>query len=867
MRYTTTLILALVVIAAGVLIYVYQDELAGPRTSEETEKKPTDAKRLIEEFEVDDVTRATLQQRDADGKLVPKLAAEKSDDAWRLAEPVAGPADDYRVRQLIRAAVEGEYKETLKPGTEGAPALADLDLQPPAFQLTLDATVDGKAQSVTVAVGRKATIGGGVFVQRDGQDRVVRYLTEDLLTRSRQRLENFRDTSLVDLARDDVVRMVLKTPEATIRLDRAEGETDRWVVAEPLSARADPEAATELVRTAVGLIAADFIKDGVEDFAPYGLAEPRLALTLYTEGKKKGDEAEDADEAKEKAEGETETKEDDEADAAPAEPEPAVRIAFGGWADLEQKSVYARLDDAATIVSVEKQDFIKLDKSLADLRDRHVLAVEADRVEQVAVDVPAALVGTDEPVAYTLTKKEGAWHVQPKGGETMAADAEAVKQLLEELEGLKVLYFAEGEHADAAKGFKPLGSVRLKVEKTAADAGFECGARGEDVPNLVRNVREDWVGRINEKGLEHLDRPWLRMVDKQVTEFDSDRAVRLAIRGPDRTTVFEKQDGTWTMTAPVEEKPKAGFVADRLDDLKDLAAKKVLAATDDFTPWNLAEGELAVTVTLEPEETKAEATPEAGAKEEAAEEEAKGEAKDEAAGEDKDEAKDEAADAEPVTYTLILAHHEKAKAVGRVEGRGLVYEVPLSLLKDLAAEPVADDMVDLSSGGVERVEVTAGDRKATAVKVDEDWFRTDAEGRPDEQIAADEVKEIVEAACDLKAARWAVYANAAPADFGLDTPAVRLTLTDKAGETATVLLAAKDVAPEVAALFETTPLAYAMTEGGKRVAVVTGKKVDTLLSAADTLAPPKPAPTKAEKEPAKNEPAKKEEPGAAPAGK
>jgi len=811
MRYTTTLILALVVVAGAVLMYIYRDQLTGRGTPEEP-TKPTDAKCLLEGIDLDDVTEATLQEADPEGNLVTKLAVAKSEDTWRLTEPVAGRADDYTVRQLLRAAVEGKYRDTLDPGAEGRPTLADLDLEPPAYRLTIKATVDDKQRTETLAVGRKAAIGGGVYVRKADADGVVRFETEDLLTRARQPLRKFRDTSLVDLARETIVRVTLETPEATLRLDRAAGERDRWVLAEPLSARADPDAVSGFLRTAVGLMAADFVEDDARDLSRYGLAKPRLVVTLYKAGEapEAGKETKEAE--KEKDAGEKEP-------PAP-EPVPAVRLAFGGWADLEQKSVYARLGESRTVVSVEKPDFTKLDKSLEDLRDRHVLALEPDRVEVVEVDLPATLADAEKPVAYRLTKSSGTWRVQTEGAEPMNADSGAVKDLLEELEGLKVLYFAEGEHAGAAKDFKPVGSVRMKVEKRAAEVGFEFGARTGDVPALVRNLREDWVGRINEKDLEHLGRPWLQVLDKQVLALDPGRATRLAIRGPDRTNVFEKKGDGWTMTAPIEEKPKAGFVADRLDDLKDLEAEKVLAATDDFGAWNLADGQLAVTVTLEPEESEAEA--------------------------------------KPAEQTLILAHHEKAKAVGRLEGRGLVYRLPLSLMKDLVSEPLDDEMVDMVSSGVRRLEMTAGKRRAALVKVDNDWFRTDAEGRPDEEVAADEVKAVIDAATGLKAARWAAYGDAQPAAFGLDAPAVRVALTDKNGKTVTVLLAAKDVDAKVAALFETKPLRYAMTEGGERVAVVAGKTVETLLSAADTLAPPEPKAEKAKvetKEETEGEPA------------
>jgi len=836
MRYTTTLILALVVIAAVVLVAVYYDELTGERKPDE-QKQPTAAKRLLENIDLDDLTEATLEAADAEGNLVTKLAVTKTDDQWRLTEPVAGRADDYTVRNLLRAAVEGTYRLTLEPGAKGQPTLADLDLAPPAYRLTIKGKVDGEARTETVEIGRKAAVGGGVYVRLADADHVVKFEKDDLLTRARQPLRKFRDTNLVDLKRDDVIRITLATPATTLRLDRAADENDRWVLAEPKAARADPDAVSDLLRTAVGLMAADFVEDGARDLSRYGLAKPRLVVTLYKEGEKPKDDDKKKDDEKAKDAG----KDGQKAKPAP-EPVKAATLAFGAWADLEQKSVYALIDEAGTVVSVEKSDFTKLDKSLADLRDRHVLALDADRAEEVTVDVPAELAETGQPVAYTLTKRQGAWTVRTKGTEPMKADPDAVKDLLKELADLKVLYFAEGEHAGAAKGFKPVGSVRIQAEKKAAAVGFEFGERAGDVPALVRNLREDWVGRINEKDLEHLNRDWLQMLDKQVTAFDADRATRLAIRGPDRTNVFEKKDDAWTMTAPVREKPRAGFVTDRLDDLKDLKAEKVLAATTDFKKWNLADGQLAVTVTLKPEKPKP--NPQADANEK----------KDEKKGEDKDK-KPDAKAGTPVETTLILAHHEKAKVVGRVEGRDLVFRLPLSLMKDLASEPLSDDMVEMFSSGVRRLEVTAGKRRVSLVKVDDDWFRTDAEGRPDEEVAKDKVKDIIEAAVDLKAARWAAYQDAQPAAFGLDEPAVRLTLTDKDEKQATLLVSAKPVDAKVAALFEATPLRYAMTEGGRRVAIAAGKGVKTLLSAADTLAPPrpkaepKPKPKKAGSEP------------------
>jgi len=876
MRYSTTLILALVVLAAVAILYFYRDDLTGKPA---TPPKPTAAKPLIEGMEPDDITEATLQEAGTDGAMTTKLAVTSTGkDQWRLTEPVSGAADEYEVRRLLRAALEAQFRNSFQAGAEGNPALESIGLEPPAYRLALKGRgeKDAEPRTVDVDVGSTPAVGSGVYVRLDDQGEVRVLESADLYDRVRERLDKYRDHNLVDLKRDDVVRIELAGEKGKVRLDRAEGDTDRWILAEP-RARADSDAVATLLRTALGLMAADFVKDDVDDFARYGLAKPRLTVTLVAKTEAdKADETKDDDKPKED---EKNTKPDEE--KKPAKAEKTLTIAFGGWADLKQQSVYARVGDSASVVAVEKGDFLKLEKGPADLRDKHLLGVDTTKAVEVQVRLPAALAEGDQAVAYDLAKTDGTWYVKAEGRERMKADPAAVDALLKELGDLKVLYFVEGDDAQA-KAFKAEGSVRIQAENETAAAGIEFGTHGGDVPAFVRNIREDWLGRINEKDLVQLKKNWLQMLDKQVLDFDPDRVTRLAIRGPDRTNVFEKKDGKWVMTKPVEAEPRAAFVLDRIDDLKALKCEKVLAATKDFDAWNLELGELAVTVTLKPEETPAApaAAPEAEADKPA----------DEKAGTEKPAEKDEEAPAEgekagdarsedaapkpeapaggkpeappadkpaakkpagPVEITLILAHHKEAKVVGRVVGHDLVYQFPLAELKDLASEPLPTDMADLFSGDIDRLTVAAGKRTVTIAKVDDTWFRTDKEGRPETEVAKADADAVVNAAVDLKATRWAAYDTSQMAAFGLDQPAIRIVLTDTGKDKTTViLLSGKAIDARLDALFDEKPLRYAVVEGGERIALVGGKSVQTLLDAAATLGPPEP-----EKAPAKAEPA------------
>jgi len=745
---------------------------------------------------MDDLTEATLEEAGKDGTMRPRVAFVKKDDKWHLAAPVDGPADDYEVRQLLRAAVEGKYRQTIDPAGKGQPTLVDLGLDPPAYRLTLKAKArkEKPGPTVTVEIGRKAAVGEGLYVRLAGAKKAILLEGDDLLKRARQRVNKFRSRNLVDLARDDVVRIEIEGDKGTLRIDRSDENKDRWVLSKPMAARADPDAVSEILRKALGVMVADFVDDNAEDLERYGLAKPRLMVTLYKAGKppeepEKEDERTGEDKKDEKAD-ETKPK---------AEPVKAVVLKFGAWADLKKESIYLALGDSRSVVGVEDNDFKALDKGLDDLRDKHVMTLEQDRVTEVSLRVPAKLAETEKDIVYDLVKTGGEWNVKTKGRPGMKADSSAVDDLLKELAGLKVLYFAEAERADIAKGFKPAGSVRVQMEKESAASGFAIGGPGKDVPALVKNIREDWIGRINPKDLKHLRKDWLEVLDKQVLSLEPKKATRLAIKAPDRTVVFEKTGDTWTMTAPVKEEGRGFFATDRLDDLKELKAEKFVAATKDFKPFGLQQGELTVTVTLEPEK--------------------EGE--------------------KPVEKTLHLAHHKDAKIAGRMAGSDLVFEVPISLFKDMAGEPLSKELVDLFSGDVERLDVQAGKTKVGLLKQDDKWFRTDAAGRPDVEADKSKADDVVKATVDIDAVRWAAYDAKEPARFGLDKPAVRITVAGKEKK-ATLLISAKAVDAKVAALFDEEPLRYAMVEGGKRIAILAGEKLKTLLEAASTLGPEKP---------------------------
>ena len=806
MRYSTTLILALVLLAVAALVYVYREPLFTGGEKFQSEPTAFTGKPLVEGVTMDLVTGATLEERAADGQMKKKMVLAKKDGKWRLAEPLAAAADDYEVGRLLRPVVEGKYRQSFEPGVKGQAGLDAQGLAPPAYRLTLisEAKGDKPARTIAVDIGKKSQIGEGLYIRLGETQKVIVLESGDLLERARAKIDSYRSKDIVTLMREDLVRIEIEGEKALkVRLDKAEGGEDRWVLSQPLAARADGEVVGGIVRATLGAKVKDFVDNAPKDLARYGLAKPRLVVTLWKAGppplKPAADQKGDKKEEK----------------PAPLKPEPvkALTLKFGGWADMKNESVYLATDDAASVVSVAADVFTSDSKTLADLRDKHVLVLDAGRATQVQVRLPAKLADKGAEAAYELVKDAGVWKVKVAGRPDAKADSGAVEALLKELADLKVIYFAEGEHADVAKGFTPQGSIRTQVEKESAPTGFEIGT-GADVPMLVKNIREDWVGRINEKGVPQLRKDWLDLLDKQVFALDPKKVTGLVIQTADRKVVLEKSGTKWELKEPIKAEPRPGFDTDIVSAIQDLRCTKYVAATKDFKPYNLDPGELVVTARLEPEKPGEKA----------------------------------------VEKVLRLAHHEKAMIVGRTDAGDLVFEVPLGPFKDLVGEPLPTPIGDVPTGkDVTSLELASGSVKVKLLKVDEKWYRADAAGRPGEEWPTDGVEEIAKAAAGLKATRWAAYDAKEPARFGLDKPAVTLKVA-AAAKTAAILISDKEVPASIAALFDERPLRYAMAEGGERIAIVSGKTLETLLDAAKTFEPRNPEPKPGEKKPEEAKP-------------
>jgi hypothetical protein len=778
MRYSTTLILALAVFAVAVAVYVFRDRLTGETTEP---AKPAEALNLIRDVAPADVAGATLLEN-AEGELKTKVAFARTDAEWRLTEPVKDAADGYEVDRLLRACLEGQYRQTLETGAAGQPDLKDLGLDPPAFRFTFTTKKkDGQAERTsTVDIGRRSAFGEGVYVRLGEAKKVFVLDAATLAERAGEKTDTYRSHDVAVPARDQIVRVSLAGSRGEVVLNRSGATGDRWILAQPITARADPDAVDAILQELGRLRVKEFVKDAVTDLAGYGLTAPRLRVTLWKDApapEKPAETAEGAEKAKE-----TKPK---------AEPVVATTLVFGSWADLKHKTVCLMTADAmGRVVSVDADVLKPLEKNADDLRDKRVLALSKNPVTRVEVKNAAG--------GFELKKAESGWRLLVPGRDETDADPDDVDKLLAGAADLKVIYYLSDEERkkDFPEGLKPQGYVRLWVEGEAAPQTILVGGSAES-RTLVANGAEPWIGRVNENDLAWFHEGWLACRDKRVLEFKAKDVTGLEVRAPDRAVVLERKGDAWKIVQPIKADPEASFAEGLLEALKDLRCTKFVAATADFKAHGLDPGQIVCTITLAPE--------------------GKG--------------------AEPPKKTLRLAVKEDGSCLGRVDGTDLVFQAADTLPRLLAAEPLPRAMTEFPGADVTGLEIAAGGATLRLAREEGKWNRLDEAGKPAGEVQADAVRDLASAVGRLGAARWAAYDSKDLARFGLDKPAFKIKIATEKKEV-TLLISETKVPDAVAELVEEKPVRYAMLEGADRVAILAGSALQTILAAPKSLEKP-----------------------------
>lgn len=367
---------------------------------------------------------------------------KRQEDDWWLSEPFRGLTDPDQVEPIVRAVA------ALKPLHR-----PDKDPQDPQFGLqepimTVIARYKGD-RTATIRLGKQSKLGSKFFADLSGQPGLF-IIDQTFKSTLDKDPEELREKKLARLRTEKVKRITLQRPEETIVVERVPlTKESTWRIEAPRRLPADKWTVENLANTTKNTEALEYLPYTSENLAACGLDKPQVTVTYYQQ------EGEPLTVYVGKQE-ERETKSEYAQQPAP------------------QQVTYAVRAGRQEILIVAAALFNDLNKSLLDLRDKHLFDLEKDQIASLKVQREAGL-------NFEAMKVGQKWQVTaPRTGE---ANREKIDDILYGITGLQALEYVVEDDPSV-----DLGQYGLRVPHVAVIVGVEDGdsftlAIGKQVPD------------------------------------------------------------------------------------------------------------------------------------------------------------------------------------------------------------------------------------------------------------------------------------------------------------------------------------------------------------------------------------------------
>ena len=514
MRWQTSVVLAVLLAAAGVFYYVYDVRMAPEREKAETRKG------RVFTAESADVTQLVLK------RPAESVDLKREGETWQMVAPVRARADRGPVEEVITSALTAKIDREIV----AAPAsLEEFGLDKPGAELTLTLK-DGK--QLGLVLGAKSPT--GVWVYAKERDKPNVFVIGDSVFRDATRpVADFRDKTILAFDRQQVTGLEVVTRDDTLSLEPAD---NRWKLTRPVALAADGETVSAFFEKLGAAKVKEFVAEAPPSLEPYGLDRP-WKVTLHT-GKDK---------------------------------ERASRTLLIGKVDAA-KGVYAMRAGESSVLLIPEDVWTALPKNVAVVRDKTVVPFDRDKVARLEVESPQGPVtlvrendkwrltapqalAADQVEAGSLLVKLGNLRAQAFLGEDAAAIPKflarpEVKITVTDAEGAKTLLLAPSPER---RGGQAMAYAAI------AGRGPVVLVDGSALKDLSRSV-SDLRDRTVLSGLEPKD------------------VKRVQLTAGGQTMVFERSGETdWRVVEPAKGAAKSAKVDDLLYTLRGLKWKDLVA--------------------------------------------------------------------------------------------------------------------------------------------------------------------------------------------------------------------------------------------------------------------------------------------------
>lgn len=260
-------IIWLLFLAVAAALYFLSDVV--DRRSQEHEHE---ANRLVSLADPLNVQSLSISGAEMPGAIT--IERRDKEHRWEMVKPVVSNADGMQVGQLLSTVLESQVASRISEPGE----LKQFGLDPPAFKLTL---TDRKGDKAELLVGNLSPTKEFAYATSPGSKEV--WLVDPLVRGAVNRsLFEMRDKVVLDFVVSQVTGLELNLGGQALDLKRLRGGAKpQWRFAG--GGEADPSAVEDLLFMVHGLMAVDFLDQGIK-LKMMGLAPPSGTVVLTMEG-------------------------------------------------------------------------------------------------------------------------------------------------------------------------------------------------------------------------------------------------------------------------------------------------------------------------------------------------------------------------------------------------------------------------------------------------------------------------------------------------------------------------------------------------------------------------------------------------------
>jgi hypothetical protein len=511
MNWRNTLILAALVLA--VFAYVRFFEMKQPSTEEARRQAQN-----VVNFDRNKIDGIIIQNGDE------KIEIRRHDNKWRLETPIKDQADGALVENLL-SDLETWRKEGTIPAKDieaDKSKLNEYGLNRPKLKLKLL----GSDRPPEILFGKDAALEGRMYVRFDNSKET--FLTRQSVRKDiDKKAEEFRDRKLTDLITAQVRRIALKTPAGEMELEK---KGDHWDIVKPLRARADDEKVGDLIAQITTARIQQFVADDHGDLHPYGLAEPRGSITLFSQEGKKDQKVAIADSIK-----------------VFGQEDKGQMLQIGSVPEKEKHQVYVRFAPRGAVYTLPRKVEEALNTKPADLRDYHLVRIDTNVLDRITIDVP----GKGKTV---LARKDGNWTIANRNN--APADSGAVRRLIDALQNERVTKFVEDVASNLPKYGLDKPHLQLTFSSFASENTAETKAGEEPFATLAfgkedgenvyaRLTDEPFVVAVRRGLLDQVSTDPLQWQELSIFKFKPDQIHRLSITTDKELSLERGENNQW----------------------------------------------------------------------------------------------------------------------------------------------------------------------------------------------------------------------------------------------------------------------------------------------------------------------------------